>query len=252
MRYGTDGYAIYFHCLELIAGDLNENNITFELEHDAEIIADNLKIKGTQTVSAVDRVNEIMRYIIELQLFECKNEHIFCFKMLHRLDTSMTSNSRLRNIISDAKGHHDKVMIKSCKNRLDKNRIDNTSEELKTERPIEADKLAILLYDLHKSIDPGYQVGDTQLDSWSNEIDKINRIDGRDYETIEKVLRWAKADSFWKANIMSGKKLREKFPNLLAKMPKQVYSEPSLSLKIFEPSQEELDMMNRNGGNDES
>jgi hypothetical protein len=124
LRYGTDGYAIYFHCLELIAGDLNDSNITFELEHDSEIIADNLKIKGTQTVSAVDRVNEIMRFIIELELFECKNEHIFCFKLLNRLDSSMTSNSRLRKIIVGAKEHHDKVMIKSCKNRIEKTRID--------------------------------------------------------------------------------------------------------------------------------
>ena len=44
LRYSATGYAVYFHGLELIAAGINENNITFELEHDAEIIADNLKI----------------------------------------------------------------------------------------------------------------------------------------------------------------------------------------------------------------
>ena len=47
IRHGAIGYAVYFHCLELIAADISETNLTFELEHDSEIIADNLKISGT-------------------------------------------------------------------------------------------------------------------------------------------------------------------------------------------------------------
>ena len=69
LRYGTEGYAIYFHCLELICGDVNKNNITFELEHDSEIIADNLKIKGTAEKGGIEIVEEIMRYIVDLGLF---------------------------------------------------------------------------------------------------------------------------------------------------------------------------------------
>lgn len=129
MKYGTDGYAIYFHCLELIAGDLSETNITFELEHDAEIIADDLKVKGSQTQSAVDRVNEIMLYMLELRLFESSNNHIFCFKMLNRLDCSMTSNARLRKMITEAKENHDSVMISHDKVMLEEKR----REEIRTE-----------------------------------------------------------------------------------------------------------------------
>src|SRR5678816_1516310 len=77
LRYGADGYAIYFHCIELIAGSVSEHNITFELEHDAEIIADNLKIQGTSDTSAVDRVNQIMKYIVSLGLFEESKGRIF-------------------------------------------------------------------------------------------------------------------------------------------------------------------------------
>ena len=40
LRHGAEGYAVYFHCLELIAGTITKSNINFELEHDAEIIAD--------------------------------------------------------------------------------------------------------------------------------------------------------------------------------------------------------------------
>lgn len=129
LRYGTDGYAIYFHCLELIAGDISDSNITFELEHDSEVIADNLKVKShIPGQSAIDRVQEIMRYIIDLGLFEETSGRVSCIKMLKRLDTSMTSNSRFRAIIVNAKESHDTVMIESCQSHdtimLDKIRID--------------------------------------------------------------------------------------------------------------------------------
>lgn len=103
IRYGAVGYAIYFHCIELIAGDIDENNITFCLEHDSEIIADNLKISGTAEKSGVQIVEEIMMYIIELGLFEEHNNLIYCFKLLKRMDSSMTSNKKFRYMIQEAK-----------------------------------------------------------------------------------------------------------------------------------------------------
>jgi len=131
MRYGADGYAIYFHCIELIVGNISEQNITFELEHDAEIIADNLKIQGTSDTAPVDRVNQIMRYIVSLGLFEESSGHITCYKILKRLDTSMTSNSKMRSMITEAKQNHDKVMINHDKVMQEETRIDKTRTEQK-------------------------------------------------------------------------------------------------------------------------
>ena len=122
IKYGVTGYGIYFHCIELIANDINEHNITFELEHDSEIIADNLKIKGTADKSGIEIVEEIMRYIIDLGLFTSQDEKIFCFKLLKRLDTSMTSSPKFRAMITEAKDNHDLVMTESCKKRVDKSK----------------------------------------------------------------------------------------------------------------------------------
>jgi hypothetical protein len=138
IRHGADGYAIYFHCLELIAGNVSEHNINFELEHDAEIIADNLKIKGDADISAIDKVNMIMKTIIQLGLFECSNNKITCLKLAKRLDQSMTSNTKMRKMISNIKSHdtvminHDTVMQeekRTDKKRLDKKRIDKKKEK---------------------------------------------------------------------------------------------------------------------------
>ena len=103
LKHGAVGYAIYFHCIELIASDMNESNITFCLEHDSEIIADNLKISGTSDKSGIQIVEEVMLYLTDLGLFESRNNLIFCYKLLKRMDSSMTSNKRFREIIQNAK-----------------------------------------------------------------------------------------------------------------------------------------------------
>lgn len=111
IRHGAIGYAIYFHCLELIAGDVSETNITFELEHDSEIIAENLHIRGDANKSGIAIVEEVMETIIGLGLLQESQSHIFCFKLLKRMDLSMTSNPQFREMIKRAKENHDSVMI---------------------------------------------------------------------------------------------------------------------------------------------
>lgn len=55
------------------------------------------------------------------------------------------------------------------------------------------------------------------LNKWALEIDKMIRIDERSEEDIRKVMYFTQADDFWKCNILSTKKLREKFDQLYMK-----------------------------------
>ena len=57
-----------------------------------------------------------------------------------------------------------------------------------------------------------------RLQSWADAIDKCNRIDGHPWDEIKLVLKFSQDDPFWQANILSGKKFREKYVELLAKM----------------------------------
>lgn len=59
------------------------------------------------------------------------------------------------------------------------------------------------------------------LTHWAVEIDRLHRLDGKDWELIEAVLTWSQTDSFWRQNIQSGQKLREKWNQLLAKYETQ-------------------------------
>lgn len=49
---------------------------------------------------------------------------------------------------------------------------------------------------------------------WAEEIDRMMRIDKRTFEEVKIVIRYAQTDPFWKTNILSAKKLREKFDTL--------------------------------------
>jgi len=79
LKYGATGYGIYWYCLELIARNVEKHNLTFELEHDAELIADDFKLSA-------DLVQHIMTYMVELELFENIDGVISCLKMATRTD----------------------------------------------------------------------------------------------------------------------------------------------------------------------
>lgn len=92
LDYGLEGYGLYWHCLELIAGKVDSDNVTFELEHDARVIARNVGCTP-------QKVEEMMRYFVKVGLFENADGVITCLKMAKRLDKSMTSNVEMRKTI---------------------------------------------------------------------------------------------------------------------------------------------------------
>jgi predicted transcriptional regulator len=56
------------------------------------------------------------------------------------------------------------------------------------------------------------------LQSWAWDIDLIVRVDRKEPEQIERVIRWCQGDDFWWKNILSTTKLRKQFDRLEAEM----------------------------------
>ena len=93
--------------------------------------------------------------------------------------------------------------------------------------PEQAKRLALLLYDLHRQIDTHFTTSQKHIEQWAKDIEKLNRIDKHSYEDIEKVIRWIKtAGNFWCPNIISGSKLREKYPQVFLQMQQQHTRDP--------------------------
>jgi hypothetical protein len=135
LDYGASGYGLYWYCVELIAQNVDEKNITFELEHDVRIISRNLNLSLQET-------KDMMEKMIELDLFSLStNNRLACYTLAKRLDQSMTSNKGFRDVISKIKANshdgvminHDKVMQEESRReekRVDKNREDKNRVEL--------------------------------------------------------------------------------------------------------------------------
>lgn len=96
LDYGLEGYGLYWYCLELIVSKVDKDNVTFELEHDCRMIAKN-------TGSTPQKVQEMMQKMVQLGLFEQSDGVITCLKVAKRLNQSMTSNPKMREILSNIK-----------------------------------------------------------------------------------------------------------------------------------------------------
>lgn len=74
-----------------------------------------------------------------------------------------------------------------------------------------------------------------KIRKWAQDIDLLLRIDKQGPSTVEEVIKFATSDSFWKANILSGKKLREKWDTLVV----QCEEKKKKQGKNIEPKKEE-------------
>lgn len=96
--------------------------------------------------------------------------------------------------------------------------------ELEKEREREKEKnepflyLAELLYELHRKEDTKFNKPLKHRHTWANDI-RLLFNDGRSKEEIESVIKWCQEPGcFWFPNILSGKKLRDKFDTMLFQM----------------------------------
>jgi len=162
MKYGIEGYGIYFACLEIIAGNLTVENITFELEHDVEILAYKFKIDTVKLM-------QIMKYCVNLGLFEYNesNQRISCMKLLKYIDDSTAKNPEIRKIVNHCKENSElfgiipkeSEQIRLDKIRLDKNRIykiNMSSDKSDNAPPVLIDKIDIPKKQAKKEVEKLY------------------------------------------------------------------------------------------------
>lgn len=102
-------------------------------------------------------------------------------------------------------------------NNILKKRINKDKEILVAES--DAYRLSILL--LNKILEHFPQIRKPNLHKWEMQMDQLIKIDKRNAEEIEQVIMYAQADSFWRTNILSPRKLRQQFDMLNAKMKRE-------------------------------
>nr|DAN00899.1 MAG TPA: replisome organizer protein [Caudoviricetes sp.] len=95
-------------------------------------------------------------------------------------------------------------------------------ERVKKKKVFEADSEAYLLAKfLERCItenNPKFPQNERQRQRWAKDFDLMLRIDKIDADDIAAIIEWSQDDNFWRSNILSGKKLREKYQQLAMKM----------------------------------
>ncbi len=83
----------------------------------------------------------------------------------------------------------------------------------KTQSDLDAEKIADLLYSKILTEQPEFK---GKKESWIADIEKCIRIDGRDLERLSRCIGWiyTPAGEFWRANVLSGKKLRANYDQM--------------------------------------
>lgn len=93
---------------------------------------------------------------------------------------------------------------------LDTSLIGTQGDE-KDEGRVEARRLCELLASL--MVDNGCRAPSI-TETWIVDIDRMIRLDGLTPANVENAIRWSQADAFWRGNILSPRKLREKYDQL--------------------------------------
>lgn len=160
MKYGAQGYGIYWYCLELIARNVDKNNLTFELEHDADLIADDFKLSA-------ELVQEMMVFMSNLGLFENVNGIITCLKMASRTD-EYTQKLLLASNTCKSVGTLSGESLRKSVLREENRREDIRKEKIKYIPPIPAELLSEWL--LHRKKKP---VTERVIKTIENEANKL-------------------------------------------------------------------------------
>ena len=188
-----------------------------------ELVPYNEKMLSSLTDTNIDIVRSAMKLFIDLGLIKLLEDGTFFIPDVPRLtgkESESAERVRQFRVRESQKALHSNNDVTNCNDSKEKEeeKQEQVQEqvEVDTEEMKQALRLAELIESLHRVDDSKYK-GNPKL--WAKEIERLIRLDQREPEKIEKVIRWCKSPgNFWFPNIMSGKKLREKYPTLLAQM----------------------------------
>jgi phage replication O-like protein O len=84
-------------------------------------------------------------------------------------------------------------------------------------------------------------VGKANLQKWADDFRKLIEKDKVDKRLAKDVMDWVVTDPFWKTNILSAKKLRERFTDLAIKMKSSKNPKQPISQKQIDPLDREIE-----------
>jgi len=204
-QFGGDGYLIYFGCITILA-----KNFDVEMpgisKFSVNFLRKKLQVSKKKLVKILNFCNENEKIFVEI---DKKNENLIilnCPKLKEICDEWTN-----RKLSSDSV-----VTTKQLPPYKDKEEDKEEDKENKYHETSDQYKLSKMLLDFILQRNEKYKL--PNLQTWSDHIDKLIRIDKRTTKEIENVINWCQNDIFWQNNILSTSKLRHQFDRLFMQM----------------------------------
>ena len=156
---------------------------------------------------------------------ESKKVKVRCLKVeanfdTHLMKTSIPSRSKLREPHEENFAENNTINNIYTSQISEKSKINDETNEKK--KIFEADSEPYLLAKFLEGCivenNSKFPQSEKQRQRWAKDIDLMLRIDKIDADDVATVIEWCQNDNFWHSNILSGKKLREKYQQLVMKM----------------------------------
>jgi len=109
------------------------------------------------------------------------------------------------------------------------NNINTNNNNINTKKVAfleDSEEMQLALYLFNKIKNNNRYVKEPKYQEWAKHIDYMIRIDKITKDEVRMMIDWCQNDTFWKANILSTKKLREKFPTMYGQAKKQFEEKP--------------------------
>jgi hypothetical protein len=215
-RFGIKGYALWFKLLECLASS-EGHFIDCRLEVDMEFLSVKLRSNPIETTEILDLTSKLGA--IDNELWSKKI--IWSDNFTQNIEDAYKNRKRavpLKPVITE-----DETPLNGGDNpqsKLNKRKVNNIKEDNNISETKVSDislKLANQLKSLMLINDPKVKTPN-DLTKWAFDIDKLLRLDKRTEQEVSEVIEYSQHSEFWKPNILSGSKLREKFTTLYLQM----------------------------------
>ncbi|MEY2702799.1 MAG: hypothetical protein RLY43_1437 [Bacteroidota bacterium] len=143
-KHSILGYGIYFAIVEIIAQRLESNNPKLEMEHDTELLSFKFH-------TAEEKINEVINTLINLNLLQKTENGIACYKLINRLDNTLSQNIEIRKLLANFQ-ENNKINKLLCNNNKEIKEIEKQNTEMKdknmlsSEDILKTDALCVITY----------------------------------------------------------------------------------------------------------
>lgn len=232
--YGMEGYGWYWTIIEMLR-EQPGFMLSLNTKYAFKAIAMEIQCDEETAAKFVDDC------IKELNLFETDGESFWSNSLLRRMEIKEEKSNKARHAANarwsktdesdsntDAMQTHSENSSSNASKVKGSKRNESTNKRVSSHAFADDSQEIYLAQKLKQHILANNSNARTpnSLQKWASEFDKMLRIDKRSIEDIVAVMEFSQADSFWAANILSPRKLREQFDKLFLQSKRRTRGDP--------------------------